>query len=86
MQSVVQSAATPVLAAPSTGFPRTVILQNRTAGDVWIGSATVTADNTVTGGFKIIGGDSFGFVVAPGQAVYVVGTAGPVSVLDVTAQ
>ena len=80
-QSVVTSAATAVLAVDSGCRSRSVIVQNRAGGDVYFGGDTVTADDAATGGHKLADGESYGFVLPPGNKLYVIGQAGPVSVV-----
>lgn len=85
MQSVVQSSATATTLVPSQGDgSATVIVQNRSGGDVYIGGADVSADDSPTGGYLIPDTQDFGFVLPPGIALFVIGAAGPVSVLVVS--
>ena len=82
MQQVVTSSSTATLLVEGGSVrSRSVIIQNRAGGDVYIGDDTVTADDAVTGGHLISDAGTFGLLVPPGVSLYVIGADGPVSVL-----
>ena len=70
----VETAPVPVPATPLAGRT-SVLVQNVGATTIYIGSSTVTAGTTATGGIQLLPGQSVPISAGPGAPVFAVSSA-----------
>ena len=56
MNISIPAGSTPTLVLPWDSARKAAILQNNSAGDIFVGPSNVTADTAATGGYKIAAG------------------------------